>query len=60
MSIDIVQPEMEKAGHAREKQGVNDIGADHDLRLKTVEQQEHHHDNAARSDRSDAHQKSSD
>src|SRR6267154_1785904 len=36
---------------------MDNVGAHHDLRLKAVEQQKHHHDDAARSDRSDAHEK---
>src|SRR5580693_3332121 len=36
---------------------MHDVGADHHFWLKTVEQQKHHHDDAAGADGSDAHQK---
>src|SRR5271155_1598073 len=48
---------MQKAGDTGQNQGMNNVGAHHDLRLKAVEKQEHHHDNAARADRGDADQK---
>lgn len=58
MDIDIViDLEVEKAGYASEQQSMHNVGAHHDLRLKAVKQQEKHHDDAARSDRGDAHQK---
>ena len=50
---------MKQTGYAGQKEGVNNVGANHNFRLKTVEQQKHHHDDAARSHRSDAHQKAS-
>src|ERR1700734_1372794 len=59
MHIDIVHTKMQETGYAREDEGVNNIRAHHDLRLKTVKQQKHHHDNAAGTDGSDANQKSS-
>src|ERR1017187_10589924 len=55
MDINIVHTKVQKTSYAREDKGVNYVGAHHDLRLKAVEQQEHHHDDAARTDGSDAH-----
>ncbi len=48
MKIDIVQSEMKKAGDPGEQQSMNDVGADHHFWLKTIEEQEQHHDDAAR------------
>jgi len=47
MGVHIMHPKMKKTGNSGENQGVNDIGAHHDFRLKAIEQQKHHHDDAA-------------
>ena len=58
MDIDIViDLEVKKTGYASEQQCMDNVGAHHNLWLKTVKQQKEHHDDAARSDRGDAYEK---
>ena len=58
--IDVAQPEMQKAGDAGQYHGMHNVGAHIDLGRETVEQQQQHHDDAARTHRSHADQKAGD
>ena len=46
VEIDVSQSPMQQAGHAGERDRVNDVGSDHNLGWETVEQKQQHHDDA--------------
>src|ERR1700686_4591717 len=54
--IHVAQAEMQESRDSREYDGVQDIGSDAYLGRETVEQQQQHHNDAARSHRGHAHQ----
>ena len=60
MPVDIACPPVQQAGDAGQNYGMGNIGADHDFGSERIKQEQQHHDDAARPDRGDAHQKSAD
>lgn len=58
--IDVSSSPVQQARDAGENHGMGNIGADHNFRRERIEQEQQHHNDAARSDRSDADQKSAD
>src|SRR5208337_980322 len=60
VGIDVARPPVQQAGDAGQNHGVGNVGADHDFGHERIKQEKQHHNDAARPDRCDAHQKSSD
>src|ERR1700690_674233 len=58
MPIDVARPPGQQAGHAGQEYCMGNVGSDHNLGRKRIEQKKQHHDDAAGTDRSDAHEKS--
>src|SRR5450759_2041210 len=58
VGVDVARPPVQQAGDAGQNHGMGNVGADHDFGRERIKQKKHHHDDAARPDRSDADQKS--
>src|ERR1019366_6469585 len=60
MGVDVARPPVQQAGDAGQNYGMGNVGANHDFGHEGIEQKKHHHNDAARPDRSDADQESAD